>query len=127
MNEYLRISLLIAILLYYVFIFHLLKKDSLNLKYTLLWLLTGLVLLITVLFPVVLKYPLKKMGVVEWTNGIFALVLFFLILICITITSIVSKLNDRNRKLTQKCALYEKRIRELEKKVFGEDIKETDE
>ena len=127
MNEYLRISLLIAILLYYVFIFHLLKKDSLNLKYTLLWLLTGLVLLVTVLFPVVLKYPLKKMGVVEWTNGIFALVLFFLILICITITSIVSKLNDRNRKLTQKCALYEKRIRELEKKVFGEDIKETDE
>ncbi|MCR5628393.1 DUF2304 domain-containing protein [Eubacterium sp.] len=127
MNEYLRISLLIAILLYYVFIFHLLKKDSLNLKYTLLWLLTGLVLLITVLFPVVLRYPLKKMGVVEWTNGIFALVLFFLILICITITSIVSKLNDRNRKLTQKCALYEKRIRELEKKVFGEDIKETDE
>ena len=127
MNEYLRISLLIAILLYYVFIFHLLKKDSLNLKYTLLWLLTGLVLLVTVLFPVVLKYPLKKMGVVEWTNGIFALVLFFLILICITITSIVSKLNDRNRKLTQKCALYEKRIRELEKKVFGEDIKETEE
>ena len=119
MNEYLRFFLLFALLLYFVFLFMMLKKNSLALKYTLLWFLTGIIMVIVVIFPNVLAIPLKHMGVVEWTNGIFALLLLFLIIICISITSIVSKLNDRNRKLTQKCALYEKRIRELEKTVLG--------
>lgn len=121
MNEYLRFFLLCALLLYFIFLFILLKKDNLALKYTLLWFLTGIIMVIVVIFPNVLAIPLKHMGVVEWTNGIFALLLLFLIIICISITSIVSKMNDRNRKLTQKCALYEKRIRELEKAVLGKD------
>lgn len=122
MNEYLRFFLLFALVLYFIFLFMLLKKNSLALKYTLLWFLTGIIMVIVVIFPSILEIPLKHMGVVEWTNGIFALLLFFLIVICISITSIVSKLNERNRKLTQKCALYEKRIRELEKIVL--DTKE---
>lgn len=95
-----------------------LKKNSLALKYTLLWLFTGIVMVLVVIFPSIIAVPLRHIGIVEWTNGIFALLLLFLIIICISITSIVSKLNDRNRKLTQKCALYEKRIRELEKIVL---------
>ena len=121
MNEYLRISLLIALLLYFVFLFILLKKNSLALKYTLIWFLTGIIMVIVVLFPSIIKIPLNHIGIVEWTNGIFALLLLFLIIICISITSIVSKLNERNRRLTQKCALYEKRIRELEKVVFQQN------
>ncbi len=118
MNEYLRFSLLFALVLYFIFLFVMLKKNSLALKYTLLWLFTGIVMVLVVIFPSIIAVPLRHIGIVEWTNGIFALLLLFLIIICISITSIVSKLNDRNRKLTQKCALYEKRIRELEKIVL---------
>ncbi len=121
MNDILRISLLLGLLLYFVVIFILLKKNSLNLKYTLLWLLTGIVMTIVVIFPNIIKVPLNKMGVIEWTNGIFALIILFLIIICITITGIVSGLKDRNRQLIQQCALYEKRIRELEKAVFDKE------
>lgn len=117
MNLYLRISLIVAICLYFMFLFWLLKKNNLTLKYTLLWLLTGVVMLLVVIFPTILETPLRAIGIVEWTNGIFALILLFLIIICIIITSIVSKINDMNRKLTQQCAIYEKRIRELEKKI----------
>ena len=117
MNLYLRISLIVAIVLYFVFLFTLLKRNSLALKYTLLWLLTGIVMLFVVIFPGIIETPLRAIGIVEWTNGIFALILLFLIIICITITSIVSKMNDHNRKLTQRCAIYEKRIRELEEKI----------
>lgn len=117
MNLYLRISLIVAIILYFVFLFTLLKRNSLALKYTLLWLLTGIIMLLVVIFPGILEVPLRAIGIVEWTNGIFALILLFLIVICITITSIVSKMNEHNRKLTQQCAIYEKRIRELEEKI----------
>lgn len=122
MNEYLRIALLLGLLLYFICIFVMLKKNSLNLKYTLLWILTGILMVLVVIFPDILRVPLQKVGVVEWTNGLFALMLLFLIIIAMSITSIVSRMNDNNRKLVQRCAMYEKRIRELEKAVKKDNI-----
>ena len=121
MNEYLRISLLIGIAVYFICIFCLLKKNSLNLKYTLLWIFLGIVFLLVVIFPVILKVPMQQIGVVEWTNGLFALLLLILLIIDMSITAIVSKLNERMRKLVQQCALYEERIRQLEEKLTDEE------
>ena len=118
MNEYLRMALLIGIAIYFICIFFLLKKRSLNLKYTLLWIFLGIVFLLVVIFPVILQVPMHMIGVVEWTNGLFALLLLILMIIDMSITAIVSKMNDRMRKLVQQCALYEKRIRELEERLF---------
>lgn len=117
MNETLRIALLIGLLLYFVCIFWMLKKNSINLKYTLLWIFTGVLMVLIVAFPWILKTVMGWIGVVEWVNGLFALFILFLIIICMSITSIVSKMNDRNRRLVQTCAIYDKNIRELEKRV----------
>lgn len=121
MNEYLRVALLIGIAIYFVCIFFLLKKNSLNLKYTLLWIFLGIVFLLVVIFPVILKAPMRMIGVVEWTNGLFALLLLILMIIDMSVTAIVSKLNERMRKLVQKCAMYEERIRKLEEKLANEE------
>lgn len=121
MNEYLRVALLIGIAIYFVCIFFLLKKNSLNLKYTLLWIFLGIVFLLVVIFPVILKAPMRMIGVVEWTNGLFALLLLILMIIDMSITAIVSKINERMRKLVQKCAMYEERIRKLEEKLANEE------
>lgn len=121
MNEYLRVALLIGIAIYFVCIFFLLKKNSLNLKYTLLWIFLGIVFLLVVIFPVILQAPMRMIGVVEWTNGLFALLLLILMIIDMSITAIVSKLNERMRKLVQKCAMYEERIRKLEERLANEE------
>lgn len=117
MNPSLRLTLVIAICLYFFVIFLLLKKNELNLKYTLLWLVTGICMLFVVIFPLALEKLSKVFGIIEMTNAVFAMMIFFLILIMMSITAIVSKLNSRNRALIQQCALYEKRIRKLEDKV----------
>ena len=44
-----------------------------------------------------------------------SILLIYIYLILITITSIVSNLNSRLRSLTQEIALLEKRVRELSK------------
>ena len=124
MNLSLRIVLLVCIILYYVVIFELLKKDLLNMKYTLLWMVSGAIMLLFVLFPQALEFIVHMLGIVELTNGLFAVVLFFLIMLLMTITSIVSTLNKKIRRLTQNCALYEKRIRELEAVVMNKEQKE---
>lgn len=117
MNSSLRIVISIALLVYYIFIFYFLKKKSLTLKYTLLWLFTGLVMVLVVIFPQALEMVLHAVGVVELTNGLFGIVCFALLIILLSITSIVSMLNDKLRKLIQQCAMYEKRIRELEMRL----------
>ena len=117
MSIYLKITLLVAIAVYILCIFYLLKKKRLELRYTLLWIFGGILMLFVVLFPGVITFILKYTGIVEEVNAVFAAVIFILIIILISITSIVSKLNSDLRKLIQKCALYEQRIRELEGKI----------
>ncbi len=114
MNIYLRITLIVAVLIYFVCIVWLLKKRKLELQYTLFWLAGGVVMLLIVIFPDLFMRLMRKFGVVDAINGIFAAVLFIILIILMSMTSIVSKLNSNIRGLTQKCALNEKRIRELE-------------
>lgn len=117
MSIYLRITLLVAILVYFLCIFYLLKKKRLELRYTLLWIFGGIVMIFILLFPNVITFLLKYTGIAEEVNAVFASVIFIMIIILISITSIVSKLNSDLRRLIQKCALYEKRIRELEEQI----------
>ncbi len=121
MNGYLRIAISVALVIYYICIFYLLKKRSLNLKYTLLWLFTGLVMVLTVIFPKGLEIVLNAIGVVELPNGLFGIVLFAVLIILMSLTAIVSSLNAKLRKLIQQCAMYEKRIRDLEQRLQQEE------
>ena len=114
MNSILRVSMIVGLMVYYGFIFFLLKRRTLALKYTLVWMAAGVIMLFCALFPSVLKWVINRLGIVELTNGLFAMILFFLLIISMIITSIVSKLNEQIRMLAQRCGLYEKRIRELE-------------
>ena len=122
MNTSLRIVISIALVVYYAWIFYFLKKKSLTLKYSLLWLFTGLVMVLVVIFPQALEQVLHWVGVVELTNGLFGIVCFALLIILLSITSIVSILNEKMRRLVQQCAMYEKRIRELEVKLENDNI-----
>jgi len=114
MSETLRILLAIGIVVYFVIIIHMLKKKLLLLKYSLLWLVTGIVLFVIVLWPHVLYVVAGLMGVELPVNGLFLLLFVFVITILLSLTVIISKYSNRVRTLSQKFALLEHRIRELE-------------
>lgn len=114
MNIVLQISLISGILIYFYILFYLIKKKSLNLKYTLLWILSGLVMLVIAIFPKVMISVTRILGIIDVTNGLFALMIFFILIILMSITGIVSKMKEKNKQLVQQCALLEKRVRELE-------------
>lgn len=116
MDTRLFLSSIFAILLYFICIFLLLKRRKLELKYTLLWIFGGICMLFVVIFFDPFMLLMNFLGIVEPVNGIFAIMIFLLILVLISMTSILSQLNNKLRSLTQKCALYEKRLRDLEEK-----------
>ena len=119
-QEKLRIVLIIAILIYFIIILKFLKDKALTLKYTLLWLLSGLVMGVLIGFPELLVFVTGLFGFHSNMNGLFIILIAFLMMIMMSITSIVSRQNKKIRTLIQENAVLDKRIRELEKTV-GED------
>lgn len=110
----LKTSILIAIVIYFIILFVLLKQKRLALRYTLLWLFSGFVMLMLVLFPQILDGITSLLGIEVESNALFALLFFFNMVIMMSITSVISKQNDYIKHIIQKTALLEKRIRELE-------------
>lgn len=110
----LRTALLAAIILFFVIVLYFLKRRRLTLKYSLLWLLTGTVMLVLVVFPELMMFLSRFIGTQSIMNTLYLLILAFVIILLMMLTSIVSGQTERIRRLAQSNALLEKRIRELE-------------
>lgn len=120
----LRITLIAAVICYFIMILYFLKQRALNLKYTLLWLLAGTVMGILVIVPELLTAIIHIFGIQDNMNGLFIFCIGFIIMILLSLTSIVSRLNCKVRTLTQELAILDKRLRESE--INGEETKRTD-
>ena len=114
MSLTLQLSMIAAELIYFAVILYFLKKKTLSLKYTLIWLIGGLIMLILTIWPMLMVRLVRLFGVRDQMNGLFSMLFFFILMIIMSLTSIVSKQSDKIRSLTQETALLEKRIRELE-------------
>ena len=110
----LRIAILLAITVYFVILALLLKKKMLALRYTLLWLLSGLLMLVFTLFPKLLNFFTSIIGFQLQSNALFAVLFFCGMIILVSLTSINSKQNESIKRLVQYTAQLEHRIRQLE-------------
>ena len=109
-----RCAIILAIIVYFIVLVVLLKQKRLSLRYTLLWLFSGMILLLLVVFPQLLDGISSLLGFQVQSNALFAILFFFTLLIMMSLTSIISKQNGYIKKLAQHTALLEKRLRNLE-------------
>ncbi|MFG6339780.1 MAG: DUF2304 domain-containing protein [Lachnospiraceae bacterium] len=112
----LRLTLIIALVCYFIVILYFLKQKALNLKYTLLWLVAGAVMGVLVVVPDLLTRIIHIFGIQDNMNGLFIFAIGFMLMILLSLTSIASRQNRKLRTLTQELAILEKRVRDLEKK-----------
>ena len=125
MTNLFRLILLIGVLLYLLLIIILMRKGRMSLKYSLIWFFSGVVLLICAVFPQVIRFFTRLIGVYSDVNAVFFVGVCFLLLIILSLTSIVSGQSERIRTLVQTQALLEKRVRDLEIKIDG-DLQSSD-
>ncbi len=121
MTNLFRVILLVGVLLYILLIIYLMKKGRMSLKYSLVWFLAGLVLLICAIFPQLVGAVTDLLGIYSEVNGVFFVGVCFILLIILSLTSIVSGLSERIRTLVQTQSMLEKRVRELEEKLSSKD------
>lgn len=114
MKTELQIFLFMGVLCYFVILFYLLKHRRFTLKYSLTWLLSGVVMLVALLFPDLILSLTRFVGIETPVNLVFVLCGMVVLLILLSVTAIITKLNRQIHRLTQTQALLEKRLRELE-------------
>ena len=112
----LRTVMLIAVICYFIIILKFLKDKALSLKYTLLWIFSGFIMGILLVFPELLSYFIALVGIQSNMNGLYVLCISAIIMILMSLTSIVSRQNRKIRVLTQEMGILEKRVRDLESK-----------
>lgn len=117
MSQRLQLIMIAIELLYFIAIIGLLKKKKLVLSYSLLWIFSGIVLLVLTIFPNLLNIIFGIVAIESPMNGLLSLCIFCILIILISITSIVSMQSKKIRELTQDNAILAKRISELEDKL----------
>lgn len=120
MTARLQIVAVIAVLVFFIILISLLKKNKLALRYSLLWMLSGLVMLILALFPGLLDKFAHLIGVYSSVNALFAVLISCGLMLMISFTVIVSKEKREIVRLVQENAILEERIRRLEEHYSGE-------
>ena len=103
----------VASVLLIVVIIELIRSRRLRERYALLWLLTGLVLLVFSLWRGGLNTIAGWAGVTGYPPAVlFAVALLFVLVVLLHYSTVVSRLADQNTVLAQRLALLEQRVRE---------------
>ena len=122
MNIALQIFLIICLLLFFCMIIYFVAKKKLNLKYALMWLFAVVSMLFVTIFHQIVDWISSVIGIAAPVNTVFLFSGMFMILILMTLSFIVSHLNNRFYRMAQTIALMEKRIRDLEDSITKDEV-----
>ena len=110
------IAATIVSLLLVLVVFELIRSRRLRERYALLWLLTGIVLVILSAWRGGLNTIAAWLGVRGYPPAVlFAVGLLFVILVLLHYSTVISRLSDQNVVLAQRLALLETRLSERER------------
>jgi len=107
-----------------VIVFELIRRGRLKEEYSLLWLLSGVVILTFSIFPNLLLIISQALGMFYLTV-LLVISFLFLLLIVLHFSTVLSRLSERNKELTQELSILDFRFKELDKR-FHELISERE-
>jgi hypothetical protein len=109
----LRVSIVAAIaaLVLLVVIFELIRSRRLQERYALLWLLTGLVIFVLAAWRGLLGWLADLVGISYPPSALFVLASFFVLVVLLHYSTVISKLSEQNTILAQRLAILEQKLR----------------
>jgi hypothetical protein len=99
----------------------LVRKRKLREEYSILWIVTGLTLLALAVFDDLLLWFQRLIGAAEASSALFFGGLVFLIVVALQVSVRLSRLTFRNKSLTQRVALLERELRDLQQRMDEHD------
>jgi len=111
-----RVSIVAAIaaVILLLVILELIRSRRLQERYALLWLLTGLVILVLSVWRGLLAKLADLVGIAYPPSALFVLASFFVLTVLLHYSTVISQLSDQNRILAQRLAILEHDLRTQE-------------
>jgi hypothetical protein len=94
-------------------VFELIRRGRLKERYALLWVFSGIVLLMLSLSRGLLETIARWVGIFYPPSLLFLVAFVFLLLITLHFSAVISGLSEKNKKLAQEIALLRKTVQEL--------------
>jgi hypothetical protein len=114
------IAAAIAAALLLLVIFELIRSRRLQERYALLWLLTGIVIFVFAVWRGLLSEVSDLVGIAYPPSALFIMAAFFVLIVLLHYSTVISKLSDQNRILAQRLGLLEHQLRERTEARHGD-------
>jgi hypothetical protein len=102
--------------------FELIRKNKLREEYAILWLFSGIAVLVFSLWPeFLLSQFFARITGIFYLSAVVVIAFLFLLLIVLHFSVVISKLTNQNKELAQRHALLELEIIELRRRYLPPD------
>jgi hypothetical protein len=91
-------------------VFELIRSRRLQERYALLWLLTGVVIFILAVWRSLLGSVSDLVGIAYPPSALFILAAFFILMVLLHYSTVISRLSEQNTTLAQRLALLEHKL-----------------
>jgi len=112
-----QVFVILTSLCFMTIIINMVRKEYLDIKYSLTWLFVGVAAVIISIQPKIIFAIANFIGILLPSNAIFLFGILFIALITFSLTIALSRQSFRIRKMAQEMALLEKKIENKEKVV----------
>ena len=119
MTPRLQLYMILGSVILLAVIFCLLKRGLMSVKYSLLWLLLAVCLVIAAAVPYTVFVLRDLLDIQMPVNLIFLLMFCFVLVVLLSLSVAITQLAEKCKRLTQANAILEKRVRDLEDTVKG--------
>ena len=119
MTPRLQLYMILGAVILLAVIFCLLKRGLMSVKYSLLWLLLAVCLVIAAAVPYTVFVLRDLLDIQMPVNLIFLLMFCFVLVVLLSLSVAITQLAEKCKRLTQANAILEKRVRDLEDTAKG--------
>ncbi|WP_307999715.1 DUF2304 domain-containing protein [uncultured Gemmiger sp.] len=119
MTARLQLYMILGAVILLAVIFCLLKRGLMSVKYSLLWLLLAVCLVIAAAVPYTVFVLRDLLDIQMPVNLIFLLMFCFVLVVLLSLSVAITQLAEKCKRLTQANAILEKRVRDLEDTAKG--------
>ena len=113
----LKIELILGIIFFLIVIYNTIKNKKINIKYSIIWIISAVIMMTAVLIPDFLQNIANLIGIKTVSNMVFLCTITILLLISFSLTAIVSTQKRKITLLVQELGLLQNRIYENEKEL----------
>lgn len=112
----LRVLVLFVSILIFIVVFELLRREKIPIKFSLLWMISDIIIFLVAVFPNFLEFFTHLIGFQTISNMTIGILLVILFLITIVLTVIIAGQRSKIQLLIQEISMLKENIAQLQNK-----------